>query len=259
MPTQWNSAPAAMTTSASRSLIPWSTTTLGSTPRRNSRRASRSAMFTTIWTWTHEWSDIPRRRVALTALRCHQALTWSSALTASSSASSLRFPRVGTRIRTSAIASRGGRLRRASVSTSPGGLGLAPRRCPSMSSRWTLRGSGPCGVRRRHEPSARGPRRSSRPRSSARACPAGHRAARDPRPARQLHARVEIARHQVGRADVDDRLVAVALEREDARVLEEAADDRVHPDVLRDALDPGLRQQIPRTLRSTRTPACEAR
>ena len=50
----------------------------------------------------------------------------------------------------------------------------------------------------------------------------------------QLDPAVEVARHQVGRADQDPRLVA-ALEGVDARVLEEAADDRDHADVLRDA------------------------
>ena len=58
--------------------------------------------------WTQEWSVIPSRRAALTAETCHQALTWLSALTASSSRSSRRLPRVGARTRTSAIASRGG-------------------------------------------------------------------------------------------------------------------------------------------------------
>ena len=71
---------------------------------------------------------------------------------------------------------------------------------------------------------------------------------------------VEIARHQVGRADVDALGLAVALERVHARVLEEAADDRDDLDVLRDAghtgtqsadpahvdlhLDPGLRGAV---------------
>jgi hypothetical protein len=55
-----------------------------------------------------EWSDIPRRRVALTAETCHQAFTWSSALTASSSRSSRRLPRVGARTFTCSSASRGG-------------------------------------------------------------------------------------------------------------------------------------------------------
>src|SRR3954447_19424906 len=50
----------------------------------------------------------------------------------------------------------------------------------------------------------------------------------------QLDPRVEVARHEVGRADVDLGL-AVALEGQDPRVLEEAADDRVDADVLRDA------------------------
>src|SRR3954447_9410439 len=106
MPTQWNSAAAAMTTSASRSVIPWSTTIAGTTPRRNSRRASRRAMFVTIWTWTHEWSVSPSR-AALTPATCHHALTCGSAFTASMSWSSLRLPRVGARMRIAAIASAG--------------------------------------------------------------------------------------------------------------------------------------------------------
>src|SRR5882757_8446505 len=56
---------------------------------------------------TQLWSVIPSRRLALTADTCHQALTWSSELTASSSASSRRLPRVGARTRTSASASLG--------------------------------------------------------------------------------------------------------------------------------------------------------
>src|SRR5205085_1997848 len=39
MPTQWNSAAAAIVTSASRSVMPWSATIAGVMPRRNSRRA----------------------------------------------------------------------------------------------------------------------------------------------------------------------------------------------------------------------------
>ena len=65
-------------------------------------------MFSTIWMCTQEWSLIPSRRVAFTADTCHHALTCSSELTASSSASSRRLPRVGARTRTSANASRGG-------------------------------------------------------------------------------------------------------------------------------------------------------
>ena len=44
----------------------------------------------------------------------------------------------------------------------------------------------------------------------------------------QLDPVVEVARHQVGGADVDARRLAVALERVDPRVLEEAPDDRAH-------------------------------
>ena len=63
-------------------------------------------MFTTIWMCTHEWSDIPSRS-AFTCATCHQALSWSSALAASSSVSSLRLPRVGQRMRAAATASAG--------------------------------------------------------------------------------------------------------------------------------------------------------
>ena len=60
-------------------------------------------MFVTIWMWTQEWSDISRRW-ALSPAMCHQALTWASPLTASSSRSRRRLPRVGARIRMSATA-----------------------------------------------------------------------------------------------------------------------------------------------------------
>src|SRR5829696_4728047 len=48
----------------------------------------------------------------------------------------------------------------------------------------------------------------------------------------ELDAVVEVAGHQVGRADVDARLLAVALEGVDPGVLEEAPDDRCHRDPL---------------------------
>ena len=132
--------------------------------------------------------------------------------------------------------------------------------CPAISSRCTLRGSAAaaCGAsscRRRPAPTRSCCRRSSGP-----ACRAGRRAASSSRTGvEQLDARVEVARHQVGRADVD-RVVAVALEGVDPRVLEEAADDRDDADVLRHArARPACRQQMPRMLISTGTPACEAR
>src|SRR5919202_7066402 len=106
IPTQWNSAAAAMTTSASRSVMPWSETIAGTIPRRNRSRPRRSAMFVTIWMWTHEWSVSPSR-AALTPATCHHALTCWSALTASMSWSRRRLPRVGARIRIAAIASAG--------------------------------------------------------------------------------------------------------------------------------------------------------
>ena len=49
-----------------------------------------------------------------------------------------------------------------------------------------------------------------------------------------LDAAIEVALHQVGAADVDLFLAAVE-EVVDARVLEEAADDRSHRDVVADA------------------------
>jgi hypothetical protein len=106
MPTQWNSAAAAIVTSASRSVMPWSDTMAGVIPRRKSSRATRSAMLVTIWMWTHEWSVSPRRCAVIPAT-CHHALTWRSALTASRSCSSLRLPRVGARMWMSARASAG--------------------------------------------------------------------------------------------------------------------------------------------------------
>ena len=89
--------PAAITTSASRRPIPWLVTIAGSSPARVSSRNRRSAMLSTIRTWTQEWSDIPSRS-AFTCCMCHQPRSRSSALAAASSASSLRFPRVGTLI-----------------------------------------------------------------------------------------------------------------------------------------------------------------
>src|SRR5204863_305315 len=72
MPTSWRRAPAATTTSASRLPIPWSLTIAGSMPARTSSRRSRSAMLSTICTWTQEWSDIPRRSEEICAM-CHHA------------------------------------------------------------------------------------------------------------------------------------------------------------------------------------------
>ncbi len=82
MPTSCSSAPPATTTSASRSLIPWSLTIAGSTPALTSRRSNRRAMFSTICIWTQEWSDIPSRSACTWAMY-HQARTCSSPLTAS--------------------------------------------------------------------------------------------------------------------------------------------------------------------------------
>ena len=54
----------------------------------------------------------------------------------------------------------------------------------------------------------------------------------------RLDPSVEVAIHQVGRADVP-LLVAAVLEAADPRVLEELADDRADADPLRDARDAG--------------------
>ena len=54
-----------------------------------------------------------------------------------------------------------------------------------------------------------------------------------------LDAAVEVTVHHVGAADVD-LTVAAGLEREDARVLQVAAEDTAHRDVLADARDARL-------------------
>ena len=78
-------------------------------------------------------------------------------------------------------------------------------------------------------------------------------------PHQGLDPAVEVAVHHVGAADEDHRLAAAA-EEEDARVLEEAAEDRADLDVLATApRRPGRSAQMPRTQMSTCTPACEAR
>src|SRR4051812_13175981 len=106
MPVSCSRQAHAITTSASRALIAWSVTIAGWIPRRSSRRKIRSATFSTICTWIHEWSDMASR-VAVDCWTSHQAFSWSLALAASSSDSSLRFPRAGARRRIAATASRG--------------------------------------------------------------------------------------------------------------------------------------------------------
>src|ERR1043166_7561462 len=54
----------------------------------------------------------------------------------------------------------------------------------------------------------------------------------------RLDAPIEVAFHHVGAADVH-LLVPAVLEPEDARVFQEAADDRAHADVIADAGDAG--------------------
>src|ERR671918_1991559 len=97
MPGSWKRQAAAITTSASRGFMSCSVTIAGSTPALFKSRKSRSAMLTTIWMCTQEWSDMSRRS-ALTCCMYHQACRRRSALAAASSASSRRLPRVGTRI-----------------------------------------------------------------------------------------------------------------------------------------------------------------
>src|ERR671914_174885 len=80
MPVSWNRHAAAITTSA-----------------RFRSRNRRSAMLTTIWMCTQEWSDMSRRS-ALTCCMYHQPCRRRSAFAAASSDSSRRLPRVGTRI-----------------------------------------------------------------------------------------------------------------------------------------------------------------
>ncbi len=120
MPVSWNRQAAAITTSASRTFMPWVVTIAGSTPPRFSRRNSRSAMFTTIWMWTQEWSDMSRRS-AFTCCMYHHACRRRSALAASKSASSLRLPRVGARISVSG---------RSTADTLPQGERRTPRGRP---------------------------------------------------------------------------------------------------------------------------------
>ena len=136
MPTSCSNAPAATTTSASRRPIPWSVTITGSTPALTRSRSRRSPMLSTIWTWTQEWSDMPRRSEVTWAM-CHQARSSASAFTPSSSASSLRLPRVGARTLARSIASAG------VVPRSSGPVGLSASLAPS-----TLT-SGVCQARRR--------------------------------------------------------------------------------------------------------------
>src|SRR5436309_5883213 len=57
----------------------------------------------------------------------------------------------------------------------------------------------------------------------------------------ELDAPEEVARHPVGAREVNV-LGAAILEVKHARMLEEAADDRAHADVLRHALDPGAQR-----------------
>ena len=134
MPVSWRRAPEATTTSASWSRMPWSATIAGSTPPLTSRRSRRSAMLRTIWTWTHEWSDMARRSELSWAM-CHQPRTSGSAFIPSRSASSLRLPRVGALTWARSIASSGCMPRSPGPAGSPAAVGRSRSR----------HGSPPCG------------------------------------------------------------------------------------------------------------------
>ena len=78
-------------------------------------------------------------------------------------------------------------------------------------------------------------------------------------PDQHLDAPVEVAVHQVGRADPGLGLAAV-LEPEHPAVLEEAPQDRAHLDGLRQPRHArAASAQMPRTSSCTGTPSCEAR
>ena len=237
MPTQCSSAAPAMTTSASRASRPWSATMLGVTPRANSSRDRRSAMFSTIWMWTQEWSDMCRRS-ALTPAACHQALTCRSPSTAVEQ----RAPGAGCRARARARARPAarpaparGRSRRRLARPRPGSLAVGLRAL-----------AGARGVQH-HELALDRARRVAglalAPASRRRAAPrpmtsvASERSSVSSRSVArgrvldrrdELDARVEVARHEVGRAD-QHALLAAALEAVDARVLEEAPEHARRP------------------------------
>ena len=138
--------------------------------------------------WTQLWSDIPSRRVALTAETCHQALSCSSALAASSSRSRRRLPRVGARTRTlgEGLARRD---RRSSVgSLSSRLLAARPRECHHgrrrAAPRTAQRPPPGSAARRAAAVRARG-----RSRSRSRSSSSGRRASSIERP--RQHARLE--------------------------------------------------------------------
>ena len=134
-------------------------------------------MFVTIWMCTHEWSDIPSRCAFIPAAY-HQPLICSSALTASTSAASLRLPRVGTLISAAriALAQRDARLRLAH--DAPAASACAPRR---QRHQLALHAARLLAVARRvARPACRraaAPRSACCRRGSARACRAARRAA----------------------------------------------------------------------------------
>src|SRR5829696_1288876 len=164
MPVSWNRHAAVITTSASCSRRPWSATMAGSTPRRLSRRNSRSAMLQTICTCTQEWSDIPSRP-AVTCWPCQRPLSRWSALAASSRRSSLRLPRAGALICASARSE-------ASIRQTPrsrrrgrraGGRGSRPAPCRGApASRGSLRPSATASLARRPAVAAWPPGRAHR-------------------------------------------------------------------------------------------------
>jgi hypothetical protein len=73
-----------------------------------------------------------------------------------------------------------------------------------------------------------------------------------------FHALVEIARHPVGAADINFFLASIA-EIVNPAVFQESPYDAAHLDAVAQPRTPGRSEQMPRTIRSISTPACEAR
>ena len=121
----------------------------------------------------------------------------------------------------------------------PAGRGAAAhRRASALSRTPRAGGTGAAAGRRRRRRASRSRRR----RAPRRPCP-GRDTGEQVLEARaqrgildrhqRLHAQVEVARHQVGRADPVLEAARRRAEAEDARVLEEAAEHRAHADPLR--------------------------
>ena len=214
-------------------------------------------MFSTIWMWTQEWSDMCRRSAFRPCIR-HHAFTWSSPLTAASSSleppvaarrrldvDAARSPRGRLRSRWPVRARLGGRARRGRASARDARCGA-----PGPWASW----------RSQRAVGAAGPRRSRRRPSSARARRGCRRAAPGPRPAPTSSTRVSRLR---GMRSADPIQTSGPRRCARRRRSRECSRKRPTIDTTRMFSDtpstPGRRQQIPRMLRSTCTPACEAR